>query len=60
VTVDGDSVVLHLAQPDSAIPLDLSQIMGMMVSPKAIADPSLLSTVPMAPGRMCLTNQEPC
>lgn len=50
VTVDGDNVVLHLAQPDPAIPLDLSQVMGMMVSPKAIADPSLLSSGPDGAG----------
>jgi peptide/nickel transport system substrate-binding protein len=50
VTVDGDSVVLHLAQPDSAIPLDLSQVMGMMVSPKAITDPGLLSNGPDGAG----------
>jgi peptide/nickel transport system substrate-binding protein len=50
VTTDGDNVVLHLAQPDSAIPLDLSQVMGMMISPKAIADPSLLSNGPDGAG----------
>jgi peptide/nickel transport system substrate-binding protein len=50
VTVAGDNVILRLAQPDPAIPLDLSQVMGMMVSPRAIADPSLLSSGPDGAG----------
>jgi peptide/nickel transport system substrate-binding protein len=50
VTVDGDDVILHLAQPDPAIPLDLSQVMGMMVSSRAIANPSLLSSGPDGAG----------
>lgn len=50
ITVDGDDVTLHMDSPNPAIPLDLSQVMGMMVSPKALASPDTLTTVPAGAG----------
>lgn len=50
ITVSGNNVDLHMASPNPAIPLDLSQVMGMMVGPKAMADPNSLKTAPDGTG----------
>jgi peptide/nickel transport system substrate-binding protein len=50
VTVSGNTVNLHLKSPDPALPLDLSQVLGMMVSPRALANPRLLAKGPVGAG----------
>jgi peptide/nickel transport system substrate-binding protein len=48
--VDPTTVNIKLAQPNPALPFDLSQEPGQMVSPKALAAPDQLATSPAGTG----------
>jgi peptide/nickel transport system substrate-binding protein len=58
VTVKGTStVVLRLSRSDPSLPLTLSQVNGMMVSPKALLDPVALDRNPVGAGPYVLDAQ---
>lgn len=46
VTAQGNTVTVKMKSADPDLPLDFSQVLGMMISPKALADPSSLQTTP--------------
>ena len=48
--VDPTHVTIELSQPNPSMTLVFSQIMGAMMSPKAIADPASLATTPAGAG----------
>lgn len=50
VATDDYVVEVRLSEPDSALPLILSDRSGMMVSPAALADPDALATAPVGSG----------
>lgn len=60
--VDDATVELDLNRPGGALPLVLSDLPGMMVSPKAFATPEAadeLATKPVGAGPFTLTSQQP-
>ncbi|WP_029090437.1 ABC transporter substrate-binding protein [Brevibacterium album] len=48
--VDARTVRIELSEPDSALPLILSDRAGMMVSPAALEDPETLASAPVGTG----------
>ncbi|MGY1814529.1 ABC transporter substrate-binding protein [Blastococcus sp. SYSU D00820] len=61
-TPDATTVVLNLTGPGAQLPLTLSDLAGMMVSPQAFATPeaaAALAQTPVGIGRFTLTDSEP-
>ncbi|GAA4510781.1 ABC transporter substrate-binding protein [Brevibacterium yomogidense] len=50
VATDDYTVEIRLSEPDSALPLILSDRSGMMVSPAALEDPDTLASTPVGTG----------
>lgn len=55
--VDDMTVRLELTAPNPSLPFELSQVLGMMVSPKALADPAKLAQSPAGAGPYVLDRQ---
>ncbi|OYO16548.1 ABC transporter substrate-binding protein [Enemella dayhoffiae] len=58
-TPDESTVELQLNRPGGALPLVLSDLPGMLVSPKAMANPESLKTTPVGAGPFKLVSQQP-
>lgn len=58
-TPDDNTVELSLSRPGGALPLVFSDLPGMMVSPKAMANPEALKTTPVGAGPFKLASQKP-
>jgi peptide/nickel transport system substrate-binding protein len=58
VTSSGNAVTVKMNAPDPDLPLDFSQVLGMMVSPTALASPSTLLTTPDGVGPYILDQSQ--